>query len=37
MTNTWCVGRKHYSNTNNITQNEKKNPKTHKIVKIIKL
>ena len=24
MTKTWCVGRKHYSNTNNIIEYEKK-------------
>ena len=33
---TWCVGCKHFSNTNNITQYEKVNPKTKKLVKIIK-
>ena len=36
MTKTWCVGGKHYSNTNNITQYEKIKPKTKKLVKIIK-
>ena len=36
MTKTWCVGGKNYSNTNNITQNEKFNPKTKKLFKIIK-
>ena len=36
MTKTWCVGGKHYSNTNNITQYEKVNPRTKKLVKIIK-
>ena len=36
MTKTWCVGGKHYSNTNNITQYKKINPKTKKLVKIIK-
>ena len=36
MTKTWCVGVKHYSNTNKITQYEKVNPKTKKLVKIIK-
>ena len=36
MTKTWCVGRKHYSNTNNVTQYEKVNPGTTKLVKIIK-
>ena len=36
MTKTWCVGGKHYSNTNNITQYENVNPRTKKLVKIIK-
>ena len=36
MTKTWCVGGKQYSKTNNITQYEKVNPKTKKLVKIIK-
>ena len=36
MTKTLCVGGKHYSNTNNITQIEKLNPKTKKLVTIIK-
>ena len=36
MTKTWCVGGKQYSNTNNITQYEKVNPKNRKLVKIIK-
>ena len=36
MTKTWCVGGKQFSNTNNITQYEKVNPKTKKLVKIIK-
>ena len=36
MTKTWYVGGKHYSNTNNITQSENVNPKTKKLVKIIK-
>ena len=35
MTKTWCNGVRHYSNTSNITQYEKVNPKTIKIVKII--
>ena len=35
MTKTWCVGGKHYSDTNNITEYEKRNPKTKKLVKII--
>ena len=36
MTKTWCVGGKHYSKTYNITQYEKVNQKTKKLVKIIK-
>ena len=36
MTKTWCVGGKDYSNTINITQYEKINPRTKKLVKIIK-
>ena len=29
---TWCVGGKHYSNTDNISHYEKINPKTEKLV-----
>ena len=36
MTKTWCVGGKHYSNTDNKSQYEKVNLKTEKLVKIIK-
>ena len=36
MTKTWCVGGRHYSNTNNITQYEKVNLRNKKLVKIIK-
>ena len=36
MTKTYCLGGRHMSNTNNITQNEKVNPKTKKLVKITK-
>ena len=36
MTKIWCVGGRHYSITNNINQYEKVNPKTKKLVKIIK-
>ena len=36
MTKTWCVGSRHYSNANNITQYEKINPKTKKLVEILK-
>ena len=36
MTKTYCLGGRHYSNTNKITQYEKVNPKTKKLVKIIK-
>ena len=33
----WCVGGRHYSNTDNITQYEKRNPITKKLVKILKV
>ena len=36
MTKTWCVGGRHYSDTKNITEYEKVNPRTRKLVKIIK-
>ena len=36
MTKTWCVGGRHKSDTNNITQYEKVNLRTKKLVKIIK-
>ena len=36
MTKTWCLGGRHYSNTNNITEYEKVNPKNKKLVKVIK-
>ena len=36
MTNTYCLGGRHYSKTKNITQYEKVNPMTQKLVKIIK-
>ena len=36
MTKTWCVGGKHYSDSNNIIQYEKLNPRTKKLVKVIK-
>ena len=32
----YCLGGRHYSKTNNITQYEKRNPKIKKLVKIIK-
>ena len=35
MTKTWCVGRRRYSKTNNITVYEKKIPKTKKLLKVI--
>ena len=35
MTKTWCLGGRHYSDTNNIIEHENRNPKTQKIVKII--
>ena len=36
MTKTYCLGGRDYSNTKNITQYEKVNPRTKKLVKIIK-
>ena len=36
MTKTSSVGGRHKSNTNNIIETEKVNPKTKKLVKIIK-
>ena len=36
MTKTWCVGGRHYSNTNIVIEYEKVNPKTKKLFKIIK-
>ena len=33
---TYCLGGRHYSNTNNEIENEKVNPKTQKLVKSIK-
>ena len=36
MTKTWCLGGRHYSNTKDITQYEKVNPKTKKLVKTFK-
>ena len=36
MTKTCCVGGRHMSNTNIIIQFEKINPKTKKLVKIIR-
>ena len=36
MTETWCVGGRHKSNTNKKTHYEKVNPKTKELVKIIK-
>ena len=35
MPKTWCVGGRHKSNTNNIIEYEKVNPKTKKLVEII--
>ena len=32
----YCLGGRHYSQTLNQTISEKANPKTHKIVKVIK-
>ena len=36
MTKIWCVRGKHKSNTNNLVEFEKVNPRTKKLVKIIK-
>ena len=36
MTRTYCLGGRHYSDTINITQYAKVNPKTKKLVEIIK-
>ena len=36
MTKTWCVGGRHKSNTNNIVEFEKVNPRTKKLVKFFK-
>ena len=36
MAKTYCLGSRHYSDTNNITQYGKVNPKTKKLFKIIK-
>ena len=36
MTKTWCVAGRHYSDTNNKIEYEKVNPKTRKLVNIIK-
>ena len=36
MTKTSYLGGRHYSNTNNVTQYEKVNPRTKKLVKITK-
>ena len=36
MTKTWCVGGRHKSKTNNVTEYEKTYPKTKKLFKIIK-
>ena len=36
MTKTWCVGGRRSANTDNMTQYEKVNPKTKKLVEIVK-
>ena len=36
MIKTYCLGGRHMSNTNNIVEYEKVNPKTKKLVRIIK-
>ena len=36
MAKTYCLGGRHYSDTINIIEYEKVNPKTKKLIKIIK-
>ena len=36
MTKTYCLGGRHYSNTNSIVEYAKVNPRTKKLVKVIK-
>ena len=36
MTKSYCLGGRHMSNTNNIVEYEQVNPRTKKLVKIIK-
>ena len=36
MTKTWCVGGRHKSVTNNLIEYEKVNPRTKKLVKVLK-
>ena len=36
MSKTYCLGGRHMSNTNNIVEYEKVNPRTKKLVKIAK-
>ena len=36
MTKTYCLGGRHYSKTNKLVEYEKVNPKTKKLIKIIK-
>ena len=36
MIKTYCLGGRHYGNTNNIIEYEKVNPGTKKLVKILK-
>ena len=37
MAKTWCVGGRHKSNPNNFIEFEKVNPRTKKLVKILKV
>ena len=37
MTKTWCVGGRHYSDTINKIEYEKVNPRTKKIVQLLKV
>ena len=36
MTKTFCLGGRHMSDTNNLVENEKVNPRTKTLVKIVK-
>ena len=36
MSKTYCLGGRHMSNTNNLVEYEKLNPRTKRLVKIVK-
>ena len=36
MTTTWCAGGRHMSNTNNIIEYDKVNPRIEKLIKVFK-